>query len=82
MPAAIAPEALITAGQGIETTLDVPTWQELPILETGNVPRTGGRSDGNGILYNNSNTKMRDVVDGTSNTLMVGEVTGRLDRLI
>ncbi len=37
-----------------------------------------GRSDGDGILYNNSNTKIRDVIDGTSNTLLVGEVTGGL----
>lgn len=35
-----------------------------------------GRTDGDGILYNNSNTKMRDVVDGTSNTFLVAEVAG------
>jgi len=35
-----------------------------------------GRIDGNGILYNGNNTRMRDVTDGTSGTLLVGEVTG------
>ncbi len=29
-----------------------------------------------GILYRNSKTKMRDITDGTTNTLMVGEVSG------
>lgn len=27
----------------------------------------------NGIFYNNSNTKLRDLVDGSTNTLMIGE---------
>lgn len=37
-----------------------------------------GRSDGDGMLYNNSNTRMRDVIDGSSNTLFVAEVAGGL----
>lgn len=35
-----------------------------------------GRLDGNGIMYNGSSTTFRDVLDGTSNTFLVGEVTG------
>ncbi|UUO04758.1 DUF1559 domain-containing protein [Blastopirellula sp. J2-11] len=34
------------------------------------------RSDGNGIFYALSKTNFRDIIDGTSNTLFVGEVTG------
>lgn len=29
-----------------------------------------------GVLYRNSNTRMRDIVDGTTNTLIVGEISG------
>jgi len=46
---------------------DSRTWQCTPAW---------GRTDGNGVLYNNSNTRMRSITDGTSNTLLVGEVTG------
>jgi len=35
-----------------------------------------GRTDGDGMLFNNSSTKMRDAVDGTSNTFLIAEVTG------
>ncbi len=35
-----------------------------------------GRTDGNGIMFNGSRTRMGDVVDGSSNTFLVGEVTG------
>jgi len=34
------------------------------------------RRNGNGIMFNGSNTRIRDVTDGTSNTAMVGEITG------
>jgi prepilin-type N-terminal cleavage/methylation domain-containing protein len=34
------------------------------------------RPDGDGMLYGNSFVKIRDVTDGTSHTLMVGEMTG------
>ncbi|MFI4874487.1 MAG: DUF1559 domain-containing protein [Blastopirellula sp. JB062] len=34
------------------------------------------RSDGNGVFYALSTTNFRDIIDGTSNTLLIGEVTG------
>ncbi|MEX1039941.1 MAG: DUF1559 domain-containing protein [Pirellulaceae bacterium] len=34
------------------------------------------RSDGNGILFAVSKTGFKEIIDGTSNTLIVGEVTG------
>ncbi|MCA9059295.1 MAG: DUF1559 domain-containing protein [Planctomycetaceae bacterium] len=34
---------------------------------------TNGQCRGNGILYHNSRTKMRDITDGTTNTFVVGE---------
>ncbi|MEW4562093.1 DUF1559 domain-containing protein [Bremerella sp. JC770] len=34
------------------------------------------RSDGNGVFFADSATKFRDITDGTSNTLLIGEVTG------
>ena len=35
-------------------------------------------SVGNGVLYAISKVRMRDIIDGSSNTLMVGEITGSL----
>ncbi|MEA1949825.1 MAG: DUF1559 domain-containing protein [Planctomycetota bacterium] len=34
------------------------------------------RLDGDGVLYNYSKTKIADISDGTSHTLLVGEITG------
>ena len=35
------------------------------------------RTDGDGVLFNQSEIAIRDISDGTSHTLMVGEVVGR-----
>lgn len=49
---------------------------------TGSYPATAlpagvwAKTNGDGILSNNSKISMRDVIDGTSNTILVGEVTG------
>lgn len=37
-------------------------------------------SVGNGVLYAISSVKMRDIIDGTSSTLLVGEITGSLSQ--
>ena len=34
------------------------------------------RSDGNGVLFNLSRTKVSEITDGTSNTLLIGEIPG------
>jgi prepilin-type N-terminal cleavage/methylation domain-containing protein/prepilin-type processing-associated H-X9-DG protein len=34
------------------------------------------RADGNGVLFNRSRVKVADIVDGTSSTLLVGEIIG------
>ena len=44
---------------------------------SGNVTGTHGGSSTNGILYRNSDTAIRHVTDGTSNTLMVGEISSK-----
>jgi len=35
-----------------------------------------GKTNGDGVLGNNYKVSMRDITDGTSNTILVGEVTG------
>ena len=49
----------------------------------GRMPRLGDQRDvggryrpANGILHNNSNTRITHITDGTSSTLMIGEITG------
>lgn len=41
----------------------------------GNVTMNPGQPTGKGAFYRNSNTNLRDITDGTSNTMLVGERT-------
>jgi prepilin-type N-terminal cleavage/methylation domain-containing protein/prepilin-type processing-associated H-X9-DG protein len=44
----------------------------------GSEPISADEGGGDGIFYRNSKTRIRDIRDGTSNTLMVGERSGRV----
>ncbi|MEZ6131033.1 MAG: DUF1559 domain-containing protein [Planctomycetaceae bacterium] len=54
-----------------------------PAPATGNYPHNGnattdhGGTATSGILYRNSDTAMRDITDGTSNTFLVGEISSK-----
>ena len=43
----------------------------------GNYNNNHGGVSTNGMLYRNSNLSMRDVTDGTTNTLLIGEISSR-----
>lgn len=51
----------------------IPRWTDLDFLP-GQIPAPMGRNfRSSGILWENSSRRIRDITDGTSNTLMVGE---------
>jgi len=50
------------------------------IVSTGSTIMTRPMTNLNGMFYNSSITKMRDILDGTSNTLMLGESFARPGR--
>ncbi|PHS03224.1 MAG: prepilin-type cleavage/methylation domain-containing protein [Blastopirellula sp.] len=56
---------------GTEYELDVANY--VGIYGYGNVSMRPGNPMGKGIFYRNSSTRMRDIIDGTSNTICVGE---------
>ncbi|HRX79336.1 MAG: DUF1559 domain-containing protein [Planctomycetaceae bacterium] len=59
------------------TSYDLATANYVGILGYGNVTMTPGRPMGPGIFYRNSDVRMRDILDGTANTIMIGERTQR-----
>lgn len=63
---------------GISGCADPVSFTESRIFNDG----TLGLISGGGMLVANKPIRIRDVTDGTSNTMMVGEQNGRLERLI
>ncbi len=70
-PSDPAPD-LFTVSDGSED-YDVASANYVGIYGYGSVTLQPGRPDPAGILYRNSSTRLRDVTDGTSNTMLVGE---------
>ncbi|MEP3481174.1 MAG: DUF1559 domain-containing protein [Fuerstiella sp.] len=63
---------------GISGCADPVTFSESRIFDDGGL----GLISGGGILVANKPIKVRDITDGTSNTMMIGEQNGRLERLV
>ncbi len=59
------------------TTYEIATANYVGIMGYGSVTMTPGNPMGPGIFYRNSDVRMRDILDGTANTIMVGERTQR-----
>lgn len=53
--------------------LELATSNYVGILGYGSLSMTPGNPAGPGIFYRNSSVRFRDIIDGTSNTIMVGE---------
>ncbi|MCA9027680.1 MAG: DUF1559 domain-containing protein [Planctomycetaceae bacterium] len=52
---------------------ELATANYVGIYGYGSVTMSPGKPDPAGILYRNSSTRLRDILDGTSNTMLVGE---------
>ena len=58
---------------GSSNTYQLASANYVGVLGYGNVSMTPGKPAGKGVFYRNSSTKLRDLTDGTSNCMMVGE---------
>jgi prepilin-type N-terminal cleavage/methylation domain-containing protein len=62
---------------GISGAVDMQTYNETRVFDDGVLGLIGG----GGMLIPNKGIRPRDCTDGTSNTMILGEQTGRLERL-
>lgn len=68
----MAPPTFVAA----KTTIDIAFSSYIGMYGTGEVTNDPG--NGNGVFYRNSRTRLTDISDGASNTIMVGERHARL----
>ena len=63
---------------GISGAVDMLTYNETRLFNDGVL----GIISGGGMMLPNRGVKMRDCTDGTSNTMLLGEMSGKLERLV
>ncbi len=68
-----------TVTDGSSNNYELASANYVGVIGYGNVSMTPGRPMGKGVFYRNSNTKLRDLTDGTSNCMLVGERAARHD---